>query len=38
MGKYSPLDFETAEPINALDGLLKKTHCTYLSCRFLKRV
>ena len=25
MGKYSPLDFETVEPINPLDGLLKKT-------------
>eukprot|EP00912_Choanoflagellata_sp_UC4_P001649 UC4_evm1s1046 len=25
LGKSSPIDFETAEPINALDGLLKKT-------------
>jgi alpha-glucuronidase len=25
MGKYSPLDFETLEPLNPLDGLLKKT-------------
>ena len=25
MGKYSPLDFETEEPINPLDGLLRKT-------------
>ena len=25
MGKYSPLDFETQEPINPLDGLLKHT-------------
>ena len=24
-GKYSPLDFETVEPLNPLDGLLKKT-------------
>jgi alpha-glucuronidase len=25
LGKYSALDYETSEPINALDGLLKKT-------------
>ena len=25
MGKYSPLDFETVEPLNPLDGLLTKT-------------
>ena len=25
LGKYSPLDFETAEPINPLDGLMQKT-------------
>jgi len=25
MGKFSALDYETSEPINALDGLLKKT-------------
>jgi hypothetical protein len=25
-GKYTALDFETVEPINPLDGLLKKTH------------
>ena len=26
VGKYTPLDFETAEPINPLDGALQKTH------------
>ena len=25
MGKYSPLDFETQEPVNPMDGLLKHT-------------